>query len=48
MDENLNFFKNKKILITGNTGFKGVWLSKVLSLYTKNIYGISINIPTTP
>ena len=22
-----NFFQNKKILITGNTGFKGSWLS---------------------
>lgn len=48
MDKNFAFLKNKKILITGNTGFKGVWLSKVLSYYTKNIYGISIDIPTKP
>ena len=27
---NLEFFKNKKIFITGNTGFKGAWLSKIL------------------
>lgn len=26
----LDFFKNKKILITGSTGFKGSWLSKIL------------------
>lgn len=26
----LNFFKNKKIFITGHTGFKGSWLSKIL------------------
>ena len=27
-----NFFKNKKILITGHTGFKGAWLSYYLYL----------------
>lgn len=26
----LEFFKNKKVFITGNTGFKGTWLSKIL------------------
>lgn len=26
----LNFFKNKKIFITGHTGFKGTWIAKVL------------------
>ena len=25
------FYKNKKILITGNTGFKGSWLTLILS-----------------
>ncbi len=43
-----NIFKNKKILITGHTGFKGAWLLKWLSLYTDNIYGISKDIPTKP
>ena len=27
---NLDFYKNKKILITGHTGFKGSWLCKIL------------------
>ncbi len=27
---NLGFYKNKKIFITGHTGFKGTWLSKIL------------------
>lgn len=35
------FFKNKKILITGNTGFKGSWLTLFLKKYTNNLYGIS-------
>ena len=26
----LDFYKNKKIFITGHTGFKGTWLSKIL------------------
>lgn len=26
----LSFFKNKKIFITGHTGFKGTWLTKIL------------------
>ena len=34
-------FKNKKILITGHTGFKGSWLCSWLSLYGAKLYGIS-------
>ena len=36
-----NFYKNKKILITGHTGFKGSWLSCILNSYGANIFGIS-------
>lgn len=42
------FFKNKKVLITGNTGFKGSWLSLWLSLYGAKVLGISSNIPSKP
>jgi CDP-glucose 4,6-dehydratase len=41
-------FKNKKILITGHTGFKGTWLSGIFSLFDAKIYGISIDYPTSP
>ena len=27
------FFKNKKVLITGHTGFKGAWFSKLLLIH---------------
>jgi len=37
-------FYQKKILITGNTGFKGVWLSKILEQFTNKIYGISYDL----
>ena len=35
-----NFYKNKKILITGVTGFKGSWLASWLSLLGAKVYGI--------
>mgnify|MGYP003975671519 FL=1 len=43
-----NTFKNKKILITGNTGFKGSWLTAWLLGLKAEVYGISIDIPTEP
>ena len=36
-----NFYKNKKVLITGVTGFKGAWLSFWLNSLGAKIYGIS-------
>lgn len=43
-----SFFKNKKVLVTGNTGFKGCWLTSWLLKMEANIIGISIDIPTSP
>lgn len=36
-----NIYKNKKVLITGNTGFKGAWLSAWLLKLGANVFGIS-------
>lgn len=41
-------FKDKKVLITGNTGFKGSWLSAWLIRLGAKVYGISNEIPTKP
>ena len=41
-------FKNKKILITGHTGFKGSWLTLWLSLLGARVTGISFGYPTFP
>jgi CDP-glucose 4,6-dehydratase len=41
-------YKNKKVLITGNTGFKGSWLSIWLLSLGADVYGISDTIPTEP
>lgn len=38
------YYKNKKILITGHTGFKGSWLSALLNLIGSKVYGVSLNI----
>ena len=43
-----NFYKGKKVLITGNTGFKGSWLSVWLKTLNAKVYGISNEVPTQP
>ncbi len=41
--EKLNkFWKGKKVLITGNTGFKGAWLSIFLNLLNAKVYGYAL------
>ncbi len=36
----MKFYKGKKVLITGVTGFKGAWLCYILSMFGANICGI--------
>jgi len=43
-----NVYRNRKILITGNTGFKGSWLTIWLLKLGAKVYGISKDIPTKP
>ncbi len=38
-----NFWKNKNVLITGHTGFKGSWLTLILHYLGSNINGIALN-----
>lgn len=44
----LSKFKNKKVLVTGNTGFKGSWLTSWLLKLDAEVFGYSIDIPTQP
>ena len=44
---NKQFWKNKKVLITGHTGFKGRWLSLLLEFLGANVYGISLTSSNT-
>lgn len=44
----LSFYKDKKILITGHTGFKGAWMSMMLLELGANVYGYALEPPTSP
>ena len=48
MIKKLKIFKNKKIIITGHTGFKGTWLTAWLTILGAKVVGISNKIPTKP
>ena len=43
-----NFYKGKKVLITGSTGFKGTWLCLALKRLGAITYGYSLEPPTNP
>ena len=43
-----NIFNEKKVLITGNTGFKGSWLTTWLLVLGADVFGYSLSIPTEP
>jgi CDP-glucose 4,6-dehydratase len=47
MDFN-KIFANKKVLITGHTGFKGSWLAYWLNTLNSKVVAMSVDIPTTP
>ncbi|EHI98533.1 CDP-glucose 4,6-dehydratase [Clostridium sp. DL-VIII] len=44
----LEFYKGKKVLVTGHTGFKGAWLCKILVQAGAEVTGYSLNSPTKP
>lgn len=44
----LSFYKNKKVFVTGHTGFKGTWLCKILINAGAIVTGYSLNPPTNP
>ncbi|MCR5295386.1 MAG: CDP-glucose 4,6-dehydratase [Lachnospiraceae bacterium] len=42
------FYKGRKVLITGHTGFKGSWLSALLLLEGAELTGYALDAPTEP
>lgn len=45
---NLGFYKEKKVFVTGHTGFKGSWLCKMLVNSGAIVTGYSLEPPTNP
>ena len=43
-----DFYRGKKVLITGHTGFKGTWLSAILLLAGADVTGYALEPPTDP
>lgn len=48
MSELLDFYRGKKVLVTGHTGFKGSWLCRVLTLAGAEVTGYALLPPTDP
>lgn len=45
---NLEFYRGKKVLITGHTGFKGSWMCRMLIKAGAKVIGYALEPPTTP
>lgn len=43
-----NFYKGKSVFLTGHTGFKGTWLTKMLVMAGAKVTGYSLTPPTAP
>jgi CDP-glucose 4,6-dehydratase len=43
-----SFYKNKKVFITGHTGFKGTWICQVLLAARAEVTGFALEPPTVP
>ena len=44
----LSFYKGKRVLVTGHTGFKGAWMCRVLVDAGAILTGYSLEAPTQP
>ena len=42
------FYKGKRVLVTGHTGFKGSWLCLMLHMLGAEVYGYALEAPTEP
>lgn len=47
-NNDFNFWRDKKVFITGHTGFKGSWLSLWLNKLGADVIGYALEPPTTP
>src|SRR5665648_781572 len=43
-----NTYKNRCVLVTGHTGFKGSWICLILHKLGADVYGYALEPPTNP
>ena len=48
MKELTDFYRDKRVLVTGHTGFKVAWLCRILALAGARVTGYSLEPPTDP
>ncbi|MCR4955798.1 MAG: CDP-glucose 4,6-dehydratase [Lachnospiraceae bacterium] len=48
LKEVFDFYKDKKVFVTGHTGFKGTWLCKILTMAGAQVTGYALDPVTTP
>lgn len=48
MPLNLDFYKNKRVFVTGHTGFKGSWLCEILKFAGAEVTGYALKPQTKP
>lgn len=46
--ELMEWYKGKRVLVTGHTGFKGSWLIRILEMAGAEVTGYSLEAPTEP
>ena len=44
----LDFYKGKRVLVTGHSGFKGAWMCKILINAGAKVTGFALKPPTEP
>ena len=42
------FWRDRRVLLTGHTGFKGSWLALWLERLGANVTGLALGVPTDP